>query len=203
MKHQPTDEELDRLLGGHPELAVTEKEALFERIFERTQATGETGTRPIWRWAFAFAAALLLLVPAVYFSSRRTETEFAVRGETLAPTFSVSCIADGHPAPCTQGAKLVFQVKPSGWVAFAALAEGPDGSTVWFFPTGEQLSVDLQRIDASGVLELAPVIDGPSGNYTLHGVFSKRPLTQAEVRAALSGPAPQDISTVVRPLEVR
>jgi hypothetical protein len=183
---RPSDAQLDRLLGNRPSFGVTERESVLARVLE---ASAEPSYRraPAWWWllrAGATAAAAVALVFAL--SPRRAEDEFAARGAALRPSFSLSCLVDGQPGPCRRGSKLVFELRPERFESFAAVAEGPDGTTLWLFPSGaENASADVTHLGSRGVLEEAVTLD-VAGEYVVYGLFSHERLDRDSIRRALS-----------------
>jgi hypothetical protein len=187
-----SDAKIDRILGGKDRLAVTEKEAILEQVLGRTlpaPARARPFFLPAWAWG---ALGLLLLSPVVYLIARPAAPEFTARGGSSGPGFSISCLqADGQVAACAQGGRMVFKLAPSGFMAFAAVAEAPDGTTLWYFPGGERThGLDLHALVSSGLLQEAIEIgdDHPPGEYVVHGLFSATPLSRDEVREALRDP---------------
>ncbi len=197
----PSDDRLDRLLGGSPDLGVSEQEAILDEVLAKT--AGAPARRWV-RWLVPLAAVTAALLVVLLVRSRSPE-EWTARGGSLAPSVELSCLVEGRAAPCERGAKLVFTLTPRGASAFAAIAEAPDGETIWLVPGGrDATSAELSSLSAGGVLDRAAVLDGPRGHYTVHAVFSKRPLTRDELRAALLDPSSAtDLQVVHLPLEVR
>jgi hypothetical protein len=140
-----------------------------------------------WRVS-AILAALVVLVFAVV----AYVTLWAIRVTLLSrerPSFSASCLSlGGGPGPCVPGGRIVFHLKPAGFDSFSALAETPEGRTVWFFPGDDRpTSISLSGLPASGTPREVAVIPGDStaGEYVLRGVFSRAPLEKDAVREAL------------------
>ena len=168
-----------RLLGGRDQLSRTEKDAILDGVLADAAPT----RRARWGWLVlpALALAGFLLVP---WRSSVPNTDFAARGGGQpAAVMQVSC-ASG----CTQGAKLVFDVHGTvGFTYFAAFAKAGDGQALWYFPTDDTATgVALASAPANGILDRSVVL-GPehaAGTYRVYGVFSKAPLTRAEIRDA-------------------
>ncbi len=200
-----SDAELDRILSGRNQLAVTEKEEILARVLQGTSPPRQTRPflLPAWAWG---AMAAVLLAPALYFGVRRPLPEFTARGGGAVPGFAVSCLgAQGEASTCALGGKLVFQVNPGPFRAFAAIATTPDGTTLWYFPGGDRaLGIDLGGLKSPGLLDEAISIDseGPAGEYVIHGLFSARPLSRDEVREAIRKPRDIGAVVVVRRLRV-
>ena len=199
MARKPEDEELERLLGGKRWLGVSRRDAVLEQVLARTSP------RPKVRLWAALAAGLGVAATAVLLMLFRPtpEPEFATRGSTLRPSFTFSCVEDGHPAPCTRGASVVFDVRPAGFGAFGAVMETPDGATVWIFPSGARSeSIDLHALGEHGVLPEGLKLEGPAGGYVIHAVFSQAPLNKDALRRALQDPASTDVFTQSQRLEL-
>jgi hypothetical protein len=183
---RPTDEALDRLLGNRPALGLTEREAVRSRVLSSTSVSP---ARPApWRWLAVGAASLAAagVVLLIVRGPGRVDDELTARGAPPRPHFSVSCLVEGHPAPCRPGAKLVFALEPRGFEAFAAVAEAPDGTTVWLFPARDgETAADATRLLPGGLLDQVVTLDGPPGGYVVYGVFSHRRLDRDDVRRAL------------------
>src|SRR4051794_33083884 len=99
------NQELDRLLSKTDQPSITEREAVFEAVYDELQAKGELAARlakPLsWtRWLRPATAALALalgLFSLLVLSTR--ERNFGTRGgETAAVGLTLAC--DG---PCTRG----------------------------------------------------------------------------------------------------
>jgi hypothetical protein len=128
-----------------------------------------------------------------------------MRRSRAGPSFQPSCLSlGGSPGPCVPGGRIVFRVEPAGYGAFSALAETPEGNTVWYFPGADRPdSVDLQNLPKTGVLGQVAVVpaDSVAGEYVLHGVFSRVPLGKDEIREALSTGRP-DATALERRIRV-
>jgi hypothetical protein len=134
------------------------------------------------------ALVALLLVAVAYVTLWAIRVAFFPREK---PSFSASCLSLGGGAgPCVPGGRILFHLKPAGFDSFSALAESPEGKTVWFFPGDDRpTSISLSGLPASGTPREASVIPGDStaGEYVLRGVFSRAPLEKDAVREALIG----------------
>lgn len=195
MKHtEPTDDRLDRLLGDSRELGVTEREDMLAAVLERTAPA-----RPRFLPWLALAAATALATVIVVLVRQPIDDELTPRGNKLAASFTLSCLVNGAAAPCEVGAKLAFGVAPRGYRSFAAVAEAPDGTTVWLFPH----SIDVSALGPGGVIEEAVLIDGPRGTWVVHGVFGPRPFSRDELRAAIADPTALGASVVKQDLVVK
>lgn len=195
-----TSSEIDRLLGGRAHLSVTEREAMLERVLEN-HAPERPRARWLLRWGVALAA---LVVATVYVGRSSLEVDLVARGATLRPSFTVACVTEGQAGRCQRGAKLAFAVSPRGYRAFAAVAEAPDGTTLWLYPSEEQgRSVALSSPDGGPItLENAVLMDGPAGAYVIHALFSPRALVREEIRSALLQPS-SDYVVVQQQVELR
>src|SRR5262245_12685440 len=125
-----SDAELDRLLGGKPDLSVTEREALLGAVLDRAQPRPRRSAR----WLIGGFAAVAAVALAAVVVVPDPQPDLTPRGGAITPSLTLSCLVDGRVAPCARGAKLVFELAPAGHSAFAAVAEAPDGSTLWLFP---------------------------------------------------------------------
>jgi hypothetical protein len=180
---------LDRLLGGRAHLSVTEREAMLEQVLQR--APGRRRRALTLGWVAAACATLAAVL--VWVGPLRSDDELTARGGPLQPSFSVTCVADGRATQCRAGARLAFEVSPRGFAAFAAVAEAPDGTTVWLFPShGATHSVELRGDGGTVTLPEAVELDGPPGDYTIHALFSQRPLSRDELRTAFQHAPPGD-----------
>ena len=159
---------------------------MLSRVLE---ATTERSTRlaPAWRWLLGTGAAAAVAVALVFaLPSRRAADELTARGAASRPSFSLSCLVDGQPGPCRRGSKLVFELRPERFESFAAVAEGPDGTTLWLFPSGaEKASADVTHLGSRGVLGEAVTLD-VAGEYVVYGLFSHERLDRDSIRRALS-----------------
>lgn len=177
------DHELERLLSGRDAPSVSEKEALFERIYARSEPGRRRWLVPSLGAALASAAAAVLV-----FSQLRghSDPEFQARGGGLlgtGPELSLSCGAQ----PCREGAKLSFAVRAASDGYFAAFARRSDGVVIWYFPEASAPSQPLPAGGARAVLDRAVVL-GPEhlpGQYEVFGVFTARPLTRDELKLAV------------------
>lgn len=199
-QQRPTDEQLDRLLGGRAHLGVSEREQVLERVLARSAASPPRRVSRPWLWAVGLAAASVIAI-VVW---KPAEPDLVARGQPTRPSLTLSCLVDGQVAPCARGAKLAFQVTPGSYSSFAAIAEAPDGTTLWLYPSTEPgRSVDLTGLGASGVIPEAVVLDGPPGEYVVTGLFTTRPLTRTELREAFAHPEASGAATVTRRVEAR
>ena len=182
-----TDSQLDRLLGGKPDLGVSEREAIEEKLFEKLgPQTAAAPSRWRWLWAVGSVGAVTL---AAFMLMPRAETieELTPRGTAVVkPSFAVACIANQEEVPCARGTKLAFELTPQGYPFFSAVIEAPNGKTLWAYPRGDDgLSLDL-RTAANGIVSDALLLDGPPGTYVVHGLFSNQPLNKGGVRQAMT-----------------
>lgn len=190
---QPSDAQLDRLLGGSPDLGVGEKEAILTEVLARTAAPVPVWKRPLSWLALAGTVAAAVLV--VVLTRPPPEDEFTPRGTPLASSFTASCVSGA----CKPGDKLALSVEPRDRGSLALVAETPDGTTVWVFPrTSEGVSLTV----SAGPLSDALVLDGPPGAWVLHAVFTARPLTREEVKSALADPKRFDAQVVKQQVQV-
>lgn len=173
------DQLVARLLAGDDRLSRIEKDAVLDGVL----ATVAPPRRARWPWlalpAVVAAAALVVIAPW-----RSREPEFTARGGSS----SVAALHVTCAAGCTHGAKLLFDLHgTSSYRYFAAFAKRGDGTVLWYFPTTDAgTSVDLAMLPASGVLDRGIVLgdDHPAGTYRVYGVFSRAPLTRANIRDA-------------------
>jgi hypothetical protein len=185
------DRTIARLLSKKNLPSVLEKEAIFERILERVEAEkdGETArtTRFAWVWALGLAAAaavaLLWWAPA-----REPPAELAARGAGDEHGVALELSCGRAAAPCRVSGSLAFELGPApSTLYFAAFARRADGTIIWYFPEADAPSLKVSASTAPHVLERAVTL-GPEhtpGNYELFALFSKQPLTRAQLKAAL------------------
>ena len=182
-----SDETVARLLSGRNAPSVLERERQFERIFAAIEADSKPARRYFRPFAFALGGSLCVL--ALLLLRRPAVPEFAARGGP-APSgvaFRPLC-AGASDAHCKQGSALAFEVTAGAELQyFAAFAQRPDGAVVWYFPEANGVSVRLDRNASSPVLDRGARLgnDEPPGHYELYGVFSKQPLTRAQIKSAL------------------
>ncbi|MCB9555563.1 MAG: hypothetical protein H6707_05615 [Deltaproteobacteria bacterium] len=196
-------------------LPVSRKERVFERVIAR-QAPARSQTNLLRWFAWSATAALVALTIPLFLLSRQplSPSPFSARGATTAssPAMWLGCgvasaAASGVPR-CRHGARLVFRLDGVAQRShFAAVAEGPRGTTFWYFPA----DATQRSLQLSGAGELivprAVVIgkDHPPGRYTVYGVLSSRPLSQDDVRSALGdtqGASRSAFTIISRKLEV-
>jgi hypothetical protein len=121
---------IDRLLAQRDGLAVTEKEALFERIEVELQVSR---SRRVPRWAWLAAAAAGLVLPMAYLS--RTSSDLIARGGGAAVSVEIHCVPAASAGTCATGSKLIFRVlNTQGLKSIGALALNSLGTAVWYFP---------------------------------------------------------------------
>jgi hypothetical protein len=151
-------------------------------------SAGDAPKRRRWRVKAAVAALVALLLAVTYVTLWAIRVALFPRDK---PSFSASCLSlGGGPGPCVPGGRIVFHLKAMGFDSFSALAETPEGKTIWFFPGDERpTSIPLSGLPASGVPSEVAVIPGDStaGEYVLRGVFSRAPLDKDAAREALIG----------------
>jgi hypothetical protein len=176
---------IDRLLAQKDGLAVTEKEELFERIQAQLRVPLPRRV-PGWTWP-AVAAAASLILPVVYLS--RPSSDLVARGGGSAVSVEIHCIPAAPDGTCATGRKLVFRaLNAQGLKSMGALALNPQGTAVWYFPvTGSDTTVDLSQSGPGGLLQQAVVLgpEQPPGLWDVYLVLHQRPMTRAEVRAAV------------------
>lgn len=184
------DRTIARLLSKKNLPSVLEKEAIFERIHERVSQAEPGSARPVrfvWVWALglaaAAAAALLWLGPA-----REPPAELAARGAGDEHGVALELSCGRAAAPCRVSGSLAFELGPApSTLYFAAFARRADGTIIWYFPEAEAVGLKVSPSTAPHVLERAVTL-GPEhtpGNYELFALFSKQPLTRAQLKAAL------------------
>jgi hypothetical protein len=133
-----------------------------------------------WRmvaWATpALAAAAVLLLWL-----RPDHHGFRARGTASGPSIEAVC-SDGDLARCHPGEKLMFRVSAIDEPAWLlGYAEMPDHERLWLAPDGEGLSVapSTEPLVLTQAIALTPAL--PSGEFVIHLVLGKRPLSRAEL----------------------
>lgn len=188
---------LDRLLSGSDALSPAERNLVYRRA--RVQAglddSGKQhrvlfGWAPV-RWA-SVAVALAVGTAAVMFLLLRSDSgsQYASRG--MGPhqaRFSLACPDAPDPEVCRSGDKLIFVVTAAQERNFfASFARREDGAVIWYFPsTSQEPSIRVSSNRVGGVLQRG-ILLGPQhepGRYQVTGIFSAKPLTQQQVKAAL------------------
>lgn len=206
-----------RLLSGKDRLSGAEKEAILADVLAAVeQGAARPGgrerararRRPGWGIAVASAGAVaaaaiaLVLLPR---SPDRAPGTFTARGRETDPTavaagFEVRCPGAAAAGRCRAGDKLLFEVSAGGRARFfAALARRGD-TTIWYFPSLGRRSLDLAEHAPRGVLD-AGIVLGPEhvpGRYEIVGLFSSRPLSRDEARAAAAGVSPDSAGETIR-----
>ncbi len=115
----------------------------------------------------------------------------------LKPNFAVGCAIDDVVVECVQGAKLVFELAPNGYEHFAAVMVNPAGAEQWVYPRAEGgSSLDLRSVASNGVLNDSLKLDGPPGEYLVHGVFAHEAMGRATAKSALADTDSFEVSTV-------
>lgn len=187
------DSQLDRLLGDKPDLGVSEREAIEEKLFAKLDLQAGSAPAPSrWRWLWAVGAVGAASLAAVLLMRQPPPTEeLTPRGApALKPSFAAACIANQEVVPCARGTKLAFELTPQGYPYFAAVIEAPNGKTLWAYPRGDDgFSLDLRNA-ANGIVNDALLLDGPPGTYVVHGLFSREPLNKRGVREAMTRGTP-------------
>ena len=185
---EPQDSEIDRLLGGKPDLGVNEREEMLEQILTRVAPERPSMfTWPRLLSAAALGAAAIAAVILVY-PQTPVESAFTPRGGSVSPTMTTTCLQAGVVGPCRPQSKLAIQVAGNGYKAVGVVAEAPDGTTLWLYPvTATDKSLDLSELSQSSALPEALVL-GEVGEYVLHAVFTQAPATRDEIREVLLKP---------------
>lgn len=206
-----------RLLSGRNQLSRIEKEAILDSVLDRVaaaEAPAESASRPRRRYAVLWYGAPVALAAAgfaVFLLVRPSPPppgEFTARGGAVSsskdPDFALRCIDAHGQAPCRSGLRMLFVLSPEeAHPYFAAYAQHPDGTLLWYLPEqASETSIDLRAASQQDVLSTAITL-GPEhrpGVYRVHGVFSTTPLSRAAIRAAVS--AGSSTSVVVRTKEL-
>ncbi|HEY4056151.1 MAG TPA: hypothetical protein VGM39_06055 [Kofleriaceae bacterium] len=190
------DPVVGRLLAGRDQLSVNEKDAMLVRVM----AQSAPASKPWWAFGLAgvLAAAAVLVLVLMRGHSPASE-QIASRGKA-ASIMRVVCAESGGIGSCQRGGKLLFDLAPAGKAYFAAFAERPDGSVIWYTPADETGTSERVTDGVAG-LGIRLGDEHPTGTYRVHGVFSDEPLTREEIRAAVNADR-ADIVDDVRTLEV-
>lgn len=199
---EPQDSEIDRLLGGKPDLGVSEREAMLEHVLRRVAPERPSLlTWPRILSAAAVGIAALCAVVLVY-PFMGLKPDYTPRGEALRPTLTVSCLEAGAVAPCRPQSKLAIQVDGSAYKAVGVVAETPDGTTLWLYPGPNDRTFDLRQLAQGAALPEALVL-GDAGEYVLHAVFTQAPVTRDEVRKMLLKPEAESGAVVSKKVLVQ
>lgn len=185
---EPQDSEIDRLLGGKPDLGVSEREAMLEHVLNRVAP--ERSSIFTWPRILSVASVGVAAIAAVVlvFPLAPTKPDYTPRGGALVPTLTASCLDAGAVAPCRPQSKLAIQVEGNGYKAVGVVAETPDGTTLWLYPAGpNDKSLELSQLAQGATLPDALVLEG-AGEYVLHAVFTQAPATRDEIRKSLLKP---------------
>jgi hypothetical protein len=186
------------LLAKQDRLSSVEKDEILDAVL-----AGSAPAKQRLRWWFGLvpAAAIALLVLVAPWRSERAD--LAARGGGQ-PFASFRPICSGE---CVTGQKITFDLQgTTGYRYFAAFSKRPDGTVLWYFPSSDAAtSVDLVAQPTGGLLDQSIVIgdDHPAGAYRVYGVFSREPLTRAQIRTAFdeslrtAGPGTQVIETEI------
>jgi hypothetical protein len=169
-----------------------------ERILDRALSAAAPRRRRWSRWlALAIPAAAVML-----FFALRPRPAFTPKGGRAGALLDVNC-GDTVGRKCARGSTLLFQVGGAAQSGvLLAWAEPKDGGErIWYFPDNNG---EVPQVRASSSLQtLARGIRiGPehaAGDYMVHIVLARRPLTRAEALAA----SPKDVvDSATVPLEV-
>lgn len=187
MKQELNESRLARLLSGRDQPSVIEKEALFERIRRRTAPRRRL--RFVKWTAFVLASSSAAIAAIGIGLIDRSGSEFTARGGRIpSSSFTLACVDQKGPSPCRQNSKLSFRLEPADDSEyFAAFARRSDQTIIWYYPDRDSRSPSIatqteRRFLKEGI-RLGP--EHPPGRYSIYGVFSKKPLTRREIRAAL------------------
>lgn len=200
------NQQLARLLSGRDEPSVLEKEEHFRQLLQRlpSQSSSVAGSR-LARLLVALgglslagaAAGAFLLLRSHSTDSQDTfpnAGEFASRGATHAQaeagnaSVRLTCIdAQGKQLGCAIGRTLLFEFDaiPNEYAFFSAFAQAPDGTTLWYYPDADGQSPALERSNAlqKRAIRLEP--PHAEGEYRIYSIFSRTPVTRADIRASL------------------
>lgn len=186
----PDDRTIARLLSRKNSPSVVEKEAIFERVYERVQgeaAPSRAGgsVRLVWVWALGLAAAAAV---ALLWPGREPASELAARGGGEANGVALELSCGRTAAPCRVAGSLAFELGPApSTLYFAAFARRQDGTIIWYFPEAEAVGLKVKASSTPHVLERAVTL-GPEhtpGHYELFALLSSAPMTRAQLKAAL------------------
>jgi hypothetical protein len=186
-QRQLNDETAARLLSGRDRPSVLQKEALFEQLYRRVARREPAASRWPWRQLSLAGGAALCVAAALLL--RPTAPEFTTRGggPVNEPAFRVLCFGGGETS-CRVGGALAFEVGAGAQSQyFAAFARRSDGAIIWYFPALDGLSTPLGSEPRSLMLDHGVELgaEQPPGHYEIFGIFSARPLSRAEIKAAL------------------
>jgi hypothetical protein len=189
--------QLARLLSGRNEPSVLEKEALFERIV--TAGEPRRRHRPTFAMMVAvftsMAGAVAATALVLHFRTP-ADPELQSRGKaTAVPTVRLACLETAQAGTCRLGDTLAFEIGglPTDRRHFAAFARRADGVVIWYFPTADGQSEPVNS--TSGLLKQAVRLGPPHvpGPYQIVVVFSRMPMTRADIKKALeASPTPAD-----------
>jgi hypothetical protein len=207
LKRPPDERTVARLLSGRNAPSVLEKEQLFERIYA---GVARAPRRAVWYRLGLAAAGAAVLVGALWLRVRPAPPaqEFAARGAGLEATESFRLLCSGAAiTSCKSGSTLGFELfglaEPRH---FAAFARRGDGTVIWYTPPPEGVTAGVAPSASSMLLGQGVSLgrEHTPGRYLVYGVFSREPLTRAQIKTALGqdlrGPAGMNV--VVRELEV-
>lgn len=194
MKREPTDAELAGLLSGRSGPSVLDKEAAFEAVMAEQPRRRRFG----WHaaiWPMTAVAAVAVALAVVVVPTEPAPSEFTPRG-AADPGLTLSCVRKEAPAPCVPGATLLLDVRPKARPYFGAFARSPEGTIIWYLPAADQPTRKQDGLLSQG-FELSGVHGG--GTLEVFGVFTDRPMTRPQLKAALDdGLKSTDAVSVVR-----
>lgn len=192
------DQELARLLSGRDGPSVLKQEADFERLMHKLD-----GRRKPVRWGFWLPAAAAATAMAAAFALLLQEPvadELAARGgQDQQPALQVLCVEHGAAGRCPSGGRLAFVAAAKGYRYLAIFARRSDGLVIWYFPSAEGRSVPVADHTGEALqrgIKLGD--DQPPGTYEIVSVFSKAPLTRAEIKRDLGADLQSGAHRVVR-----
>ena len=192
------DQDLARLLSGRDGPSVLEQEADFERLMHKL----DRGRKPV-RWGFwlpAAAAATAMAAAFVLLLQEPAADELAARGgQAGQPALQVLCVEHGAAGRCPSGGRLAFVAAAKGYRYLAIFARRSDGLVIWYFPSAEGQSVPIADHPGEALqrgIKLGD--DQPPGTYEIVSVFSKTPLTRAELKRDLGAELQSATHRVVR-----
>ncbi|MCC6807169.1 MAG: hypothetical protein IT381_07080 [Deltaproteobacteria bacterium] len=191
-KLRADDATLNRLLAGDPALSADESDAILERVV----APPPKKKRP-W-FVFAAPLAIAASAAALIIAVQSDDGAFSARGKHES-NLRVAChVVGGEPTDlrCAPGEGMRFELE-AGAPYFAAFVLLPDGSVSWVIPQDEAAT---STPATDGWLAITAAVDAQPGTHVVHGVFSKTPLTRAQIRAAVEAGS---VELVTRKIEVK
>ena len=178
-ERQRARQSLERLLAERDHLTRDEKAKIFESVIKHQDVRrGTIKARVYWLgFGAALATALLFMV------SRAPDDTLTPRGGKEGSEFSIQCRDGGQAVPCRRGALLSFVLHPATDMRyFAAYARDSSGAVIWYFPEDE-VSPGLATTPSIAERGIFIGAEHQPGRFRVAGVFSKDPMTRAQIRA--------------------